>query len=82
MKPVKEIKTDSGLIILVWRDRSDDSENIKKGEDAVIHYTGKLEDGTKFDSSYDRGQNNPFKFTVGEGRVIKGWEEAVLYMLL
>ena len=46
-----------------------------EGATAVVHYTGWLMDGTKFDSSLDRGQ--PLDFVIGQGRVIKGWEEGV-----
>lgn len=51
------------------------SEHADKGENVMVHYTGWLENGQKFDSSHDRGQ--PFQFQLGGGRVIKGWEQGV-----
>ncbi len=50
----------------------------KAGQTIVVHYTGRLEDSTKFDSSLDRGQ--PFVFQVGVGKVIKGWDEGIMTM--
>lgn len=51
---------------------------IDEGETAVVHYTGWLVNGTKFDSSVDRG--TPFSFQIGAGKVIAGWDQGVLGM--
>jgi len=51
---------------------------VKTGDSITVNYAGTLEDGTKFDSSYDRGE--PFTFTVGQGMVIQGWEQGLIGM--
>lgn len=70
------ISTDSGLKYQDWV--SGDGRTAKNGDTVNVHYTGWLIDKTKFDSSKDR--NQPFSFKLGEGRVIKGWDEGVAGM--
>jgi FKBP-type peptidyl-prolyl cis-trans isomerase len=55
-----------------------DGTTAQPGNTVSVNYTGWLEDGTKFDSSLDRGQ--PFEFTLGAGGVIAGWDEGVTGM--
>jgi peptidylprolyl isomerase len=53
-----------------------EGDGAKDGDTLTVHYVGMLEDGTKFDSSIDRG--DPFTLTLGNGDVIEGWEEGLL----
>ena len=55
-----------------------EGQEAKKGDKVTVHYVGVLEDGTKFDSSVDKGQ--PFQFTLGAGQVIQGWDLGVVGM--
>ena len=53
-------------------------QEVKSGNTVTVHYQGTLENGTKFDSSYDR--NQPFTTQIGVGRVIQGWDEGIVGM--
>jgi FKBP-type peptidyl-prolyl cis-trans isomerase len=68
--------TESGLGYIMVKEGS--GVQAEKGKTVSVHYTGKLTDGTKFDSSLDR--NQPIEFVLGEGRVIKGWDEGISYL--
>ena len=69
----KPIETGSGLKYIEIKAGSGDSP--LPGQTVVVHYTGWLEDGTKFDSSLDRG--TPLSFPIGTGQVIPGWDEGL-----
>ena len=65
--------TDSGLRYIMLEEGSGDAPEV--GDNVSVHYAGFLLDGTKFDASYDRGE--PITFPLGQGRVIKGWDEGI-----
>ena len=68
------IQTESGLMYEVIE--KGNGAFPKSGQKVTVHYTGYLADGTKFDSSVDRG--TPFEFQLGVGQVIKGWDEGII----
>ena len=70
---VDTITTASGLKYRVWR--KGDGVKPEAGDKVMVHYAGRLLDGSPFDNSYDRG--NPFGFPLGEGKVINGWDEGI-----
>jgi len=67
------INTESGLGIKILQEGT--GALPEAGKNVIVHYTGYLDNGEKFDSSVDRGQT--FTFPLGQGRVIKGWDEGV-----
>jgi peptidylprolyl isomerase len=69
----QELTTASGLKVEILKQGS--GSKAKAGQDVTVHYTGTLANGTKFDSSRDRGR--PFTFNLGAGQVIKGWDEGI-----
>jgi len=69
-------ETPSGLKYIVIEPGEGDKP--EKGKKVKVHYTGKLEDGSVFDSSIKRGA--PIEFTLGVGQVIKGWDEGIADM--
>ena len=75
-KDAKTITTPTGLKYTVLK--AGKGVTPKPGQTVVVHYTGTLTSGKKFDSSRDKGQ--PFSFIVGQGQVIPGWDEALSTM--
>merc|ERR1712019_175630 len=74
----------SSIIMGVTRDTQQPGDGVtfpKRGDTLTMHYTGTLvSNGSKFDSSRDKGR--PFTFTIGVGQVIRGWDEGVMQMSL
>ncbi len=65
--------TPTGLMYVMEKEGT--GKQATAGSTVSVHYTGKLTDGSKFDSSLDRGE--PIEFPLGQGRVIKGWDEGI-----
>ena len=72
-KQITPSKSSSGLMYIVSEPGT--GEQAQAGKTVKVHYTGRLLDGTKFDSSLDR--NEPIEFKLGQGMVIKGWDEGI-----
>jgi FKBP-type peptidyl-prolyl cis-trans isomerase len=72
-KQMTPSKSSSGLMYVISEPGT--GEQAQAGKTVKVHYTGRLLDGTKFDSSLDR--NEPIEFKLGQGMVIKGWDEGI-----
>lgn len=69
--------TEGGLVITELKAGHAGAQD---GDIVLVHYVGTLDNGTKFDSSYDNGQ--PIRFTLGQGNVIKGWDQGLVGMVV
>jgi FKBP-type peptidyl-prolyl cis-trans isomerase len=73
------VYTPKGQVVMRYLDLVEGKgATIKRGDEIEVHYTGWLTNGTKFDSSVDRGK--PFALTIAAGQVIKGWDEGIVGM--
>tara|TARA_B100000287_G_scaffold74091_1_gene65851 strand:- start:2715 stop:3590 length:876 start_codon:yes stop_codon:yes gene_type:complete len=72
---IDAMKSESGLHYVITEKGNGD--NAAAGDNVTVHYTGMLLNGEKFDSSLDR--NQPFSFQLGQGKVIRGWDEGITY---
>lgn len=75
---VKGVPQETGNGLQVVEIQAGTGAEARSGQEVTVHYTGWLTNGTKFDSSRDRGE--PFKFGLGRGQVIRGWDEGVAGM--
>ena len=71
---------DSGVIKRIYRQGESDGPLPEKGQEVTVNYEGRLEDGSIFDRSSDRGE--ALKFYIGTGQVIKGWDIGIMSMKL
>lgn len=71
----KEVTTPSGLVVKLTKEADKNAPQAHAGDTVSVHYVGTFTDGKKFDSSVDR--NEPIKFPLGKGYVIKGWDEGI-----
>jgi FKBP-type peptidyl-prolyl cis-trans isomerase len=75
----KAFSADGRLVEMVIDDvRIGSGDGVATGDTVAVHYIGATQDGVRFDSSYERGE--PFSFTVGQGKVIEGWEKGLIGM--
>ncbi|MFH1853030.1 MAG: FKBP-type peptidyl-prolyl cis-trans isomerase [Candidatus Neomarinimicrobiota bacterium] len=74
-----EVKSSSGLIYVDEKIGDEDGPAAESGKVVTVNYTGMFEDGKVFDSSLNPGRE-PFRFTLGSGQVIRGWDEGVAGM--
>ncbi len=78
-KALLEASDSKGLVRLVIDDvRIGKGDVVENGDTLTVNYIGKTQDGVKFDSSYERGA--PYIFTIGEKKVIEGWEKGLIGM--
>lgn len=75
-KGITAVTTESGLRYVITQEGT--GEKPQPGDVVVVHYDGKLLSGERFDSSIERGQ--PFSFPLGQGQVIRGWDEGIGYI--
>ena len=79
---IEEVQvTEDGGVVKKIIAYGDEGVKAEKGEEVTVQYEGRLEDGTLFDASTNPGRE-PLKINIGEGQVIKGWDQGIMSMNL